>query len=211
MGLGGLVRCRTTVLWKPVWFPPSNTSSRSFDLLGGMCPWRYVSASSKLFVASTSFSCTEFQCYSSSRLSCIHSYTTERASPHHVAPGDLNMHDEYTSGMCVCVCARTAGDIIQKHTVATFLGCTRQISLEWSHSQIEIHAIFYRPSEPANTTYLDRLQASELPPTSLICLASHRIPGVVPTAGFSASCRSSWLIRASCAGLRTDMSAVWPA
>lgn len=39
---------------------PSNTSSRSFDLLGGMCPWRYVSTSSKLFVASTSFSCTEF-------------------------------------------------------------------------------------------------------------------------------------------------------
>lgn len=113
--------------------------------------------------------------------------------------------------VCVCVCARTAGDIIQKHTVATFLGCTRQIWLEWSHSQIEMHAIFYRPSEPANTTSLDRLQASELPPTSLICLASHRIPGVVPTAGFSASCRSSWLIRASCAGLRTDMSAVWPA
>lgn len=77
---------------------PSNTSSRSFDLLGGMCPWRYVSASWKLFVAGTSFSCTEFLSYSNSGLSCIH---LQSARPHHMTPSDFK---DNTIVVCVYVC-----------------------------------------------------------------------------------------------------------
>lgn len=62
---------------------PSNTSSRSFDLLGGMCPWRYVSTSSKLFLASTSFSYSEFWGYTATAaLSCIHSQQNEHIMEH---------------------------------------------------------------------------------------------------------------------------------
>ena len=96
MGLGGQVRCRTTMLWKPVWFPHQTRP------LGPLICWVVcVLGDTCLLPQSSLLPAPHFLAL----LSCVHPQTTETPHLHHVTPGDIKHADaKYTSDVCVCVC-----------------------------------------------------------------------------------------------------------
>ncbi len=106
MGLGGLVRCRTTMLWKPVWFPHQTRP------LGPLICWVVcVLGDTCLLPQSSLLPAPHFPALSFSATATAGSAAFILRQPkrhihimwHQVI---LNMQDEYTSDICVCVCVR---------------------------------------------------------------------------------------------------------
>lgn len=152
MGLGGLVRCRTTMLWKPVWFPHQTRP------LGPLICWVVcVLGDTCLLPQSSLLPAPHFPALSFSATATAGSaaFILRQQKQHiHIMWRQviLNMHDEYTSDMyvcvrmCVCVCTlqRACSSWIQliwpcqDWTYSSYLyvfltvHATAKISFEWA-------------------------------------------------------------------------------
>lgn len=184
MGLGGLVRCRTTMLWKPVWFPHQTCP------LGPLICWVVcVLGDTCLPPQSSLLPASHFPALSFSATATAGSaaFIFRQQSQHiHIMwhQVTLNTHDEYTSGVCACACGCGFARLLHKHAaheyrwydhlrtehvVATIFLCAHKCrNLHWmSRVQVEMQFAIFPPSLLAlliTLTWFQTFETPSLPP-----------------------------------------------